>query len=110
MTTLFSRQRRRAQADSGAFPAFPDDNAWQFGLTPCEGDEQHRPRHPPVHRGGRAGRSGDRGVRLLNSYLRNPGLARAHSGDVTASSPGPGRGATFVLTLPLRATVPAASE
>ena len=31
------------------------------------------------------------------------GIARAHGGDVTAASPGPGHGATFTLTLPLRA-------
>ena len=30
------------------------------------------------------------------------GIARAHGGDVTASSPGIGRGATFTLVLPLR--------
>jgi signal transduction histidine kinase len=29
-------------------------------------------------------------------------IAQAHGGDVTAASPGPGRGATFTLTLPLR--------
>lgn len=29
-------------------------------------------------------------------------VARAHHGDLTASSPGPGRGATFTLTMPLR--------
>ncbi len=29
-------------------------------------------------------------------------IARAHGGDVAAASPGPGRGATFTLTLPLR--------
>jgi signal transduction histidine kinase len=29
-------------------------------------------------------------------------IAQAHGGDVTAASPGPGRGATFILTLPLR--------
>ena len=34
-------------------------------------------------------------------------IARAHGGEVTASSPGPGRGATFVLTLPLRTSAPA---
>lgn len=34
-------------------------------------------------------------------------IARAHGGEVTASSPGPGRGATFVLTLPLRTSTPA---
>jgi histidine kinase len=27
-------------------------------------------------------------------------IARAHGGEVTASSPGPGRGATFLLTIP----------
>lgn len=32
------------------------------------------------------------------------GLARAHGGDVTATSAGRGRGATFVLSLPLAAT------
>ncbi|NLT57261.1 MAG: HAMP domain-containing histidine kinase [Actinomycetales bacterium] len=32
------------------------------------------------------------------------GIARAHGGDVTAASPGPGRGATFRLTLPIRGT------
>jgi signal transduction histidine kinase len=31
------------------------------------------------------------------------GIARAHGGDVSASSDGPGRGAAFVLSLPLRA-------
>lgn len=30
------------------------------------------------------------------------GIARAHGGDVTATSPGPGHGATFTLTLPQR--------
>jgi len=30
------------------------------------------------------------------------GIARAHGGDVTAASAGPGHGATFTLTLPLR--------
>jgi signal transduction histidine kinase len=30
-------------------------------------------------------------------------IARAHGGDVTASSVGPGHGATFTLTLPLHA-------
>lgn len=30
------------------------------------------------------------------------GIARAHGGDLTASSAGPGQGATFTLTLPLR--------
>ena len=28
------------------------------------------------------------------------GIARAHGGDVTASSPGPGHGATFTLRIP----------
>jgi signal transduction histidine kinase len=31
-------------------------------------------------------------------------IARAHGGDVTATPPGPGCGATFILTLPLRAS------
>jgi histidine kinase len=31
------------------------------------------------------------------------GIARAHGGDVTASSAGPGRGAAFTVTVPLRA-------
>ncbi len=35
-------------------------------------------------------------------------IARAHGGEVTASSPGPGRGATFVLMLPLRTSLPGA--
>jgi signal transduction histidine kinase len=30
------------------------------------------------------------------------GIARAHGGDVTATSPGPGHGATFTLSIPLR--------
>jgi histidine kinase len=30
------------------------------------------------------------------------GISRAHGGEVTAASPGPGQGATFTLTLPLR--------
>lgn len=30
------------------------------------------------------------------------GIARAHNGDITASSPGPGHGASFTLDLPLR--------
>ena len=34
-------------------------------------------------------------------------IARAHGGEVTASSPGPGHGATFILTLPLRTSTPA---
>ena len=41
-------------------------------------------------------RSGGSGVGL--TIARS--LARAHGGDLTAASPGPGRGATFVLTLP----------
>jgi DNA-binding response OmpR family regulator len=61
--------------------------------------------------------------RVFERFYRAPGqprrssgsgigltIARAHGGGVTASSPGPGRGATFVLTLPLRTTLPAASE
>jgi signal transduction histidine kinase len=30
------------------------------------------------------------------------GIARAHGGDITAASPGPGKGATFTVRLPLR--------
>lgn len=37
-------------------------------------------------------------------------FARAHGGDVTAASPGPGQGATFTLTVPLRTGGPAASS
>lgn len=36
-------------------------------------------------------------------------ITRAHGGDVTASSPGPGHGATFTLTLPLRNGKPPAA-
>ena len=52
---------------------------------------------------GQPRRSSGSGIGL--TIARN--IARAHGGDVTASSPGPGRGATFVLTLPLRTTAPA---
>jgi signal transduction histidine kinase len=52
---------------------------------------------------GQPRRSSGSGIGL--TIARN--IARAHGGDATASSPGPGRGATFVLTLPLRATAPA---
>ena len=39
--------------------------------------ERHRPRHPPVHRGGRARRGGHRGVCLLLARLRGrPGPRR----------------------------------
>ena len=39
--------------------------------------ERHRPRYPPVHRGGRAGRGGHRGVCLLLARLRGrPGTRR----------------------------------
>ena len=50
-----------------------------------------------VDRTGRPGRAG-RGLGLTIAR----GLARAHGGDVVASSPGPGRGASFRLTLPLQ--------
>jgi len=49
---------------------------------------------------GQPRRSGGSGIGL--TIARN--IARAHGGEVTASSPGPGRGATFVLMLPLRTT------
>ena len=52
---------------------------------------------------GQPRRSGGSGIGL--TIARN--IARAHGGEVTASSPGPGRGATFVLTLPLRTSTPA---
>ena len=48
-------------------------------------------------------RSSGSGIGL--TIARN--IARAHGGEVTTSSPGPGRGATFVLTLPLRTSPPA---
>jgi signal transduction histidine kinase len=47
---------------------------------------------------GQPRRSSGSGIGL--TIARN--IARAHGGEVTASSPGPGRGATFVLALPLR--------
>ncbi len=52
---------------------------------------------------GQPRRSSGSGIGL--TIARN--IARAHGGDVTASSAGPGRGATFVLTLPLHAGGPA---
>ena len=48
-------------------------------------------------------RSAGSGIGL--TIARN--IARAHGGEVTATSPGPGRGATFVLMLPLRTSTPA---
>jgi signal transduction histidine kinase len=56
---------------------------------------------------GQPRRSSGSGIGL--TIARN--IARAHGGDVTASSAGPGRGASFVLTLPLHAggTAPAPS-
>ena len=52
---------------------------------------------------GQPRRSSGSGIGL--TIARN--IARAHGGEVTASSPGPGRGATFVLMLPLRTSTPA---
>lgn len=52
---------------------------------------------------GQPRRSGGSGIGL--TIARN--IARAHGGEVTASSPGPGRGATFILALPLRTGAPA---
>ena len=52
---------------------------------------------------GQPRRSSGSGIGL--TIARN--IARAHGGDVTASSAGPGRGATFVLTLPLHPGGPA---
>ena len=54
---------------------------------------------------GQPRRSSGSGIGL--TIARN--IARAHGGEVTASSAGPGQGATFVLTLPLRASAPASS-
>jgi histidine kinase len=54
---------------------------------------------------GQPRRSSGSGIGL--TIARN--IARAHGGEVTVSSAGPGRGATFVLTLPLRASAPAPS-
>jgi signal transduction histidine kinase len=51
-----------------------------------------------------------RRVLVVNDEPHIRAVLRAHGGEVTASSPGPGRGATFVLTLPLRTTAPAANE
>ena len=51
---------------------------------------------------GQPRRSSGSGIGL--TIARN--IARAHGGEVTASSPGPGRGATFVLMLPLRTSTP----
>ncbi len=47
---------------------------------------------------GQPRRSSGSGIGL--TIARN--IARAHGGDVTAASPGPGHGATFTLALPLR--------
>ena len=46
----------------------------------------------------RADRSQPGGTGIGLTIARS--LARLHSGDVTASSPGPGKGSTFILTLP----------
>jgi signal transduction histidine kinase len=54
---------------------------------------------------GQPRRSSGSGIGL--TIARN--IARAHGGEVTASSPGPGHGATFLLTLPLRTSTPASS-
>jgi histidine kinase len=50
--------------------------------------------------GQRPRRSSGSGIGL--TIARN--IARAHGGDVTAASPGPGHGATFTLTIPLRSS------
>lgn len=52
----------------------------------------------PHHR-----RSGGSGIGLTIAR----GIARAHRGDVSASSPGPARGSTFTLILPLHASTEA---
>ncbi|WP_206697642.1 cell wall metabolism sensor histidine kinase WalK [Streptomyces sp. WAC00263] len=51
---------------------------------------------------GRPRRSTGSGVGLTIAR----GIARGHGGDVTSSSPGPGKGASFALVLPLRPSGP----
>ena len=63
------------------------------GIAPAEIDAVFE----RFYRSPSSGRAG-RGIGL--TIARS--LARAHGGDVTATSPGRGRGATFRLTLPLR--------
>lgn len=50
-----------------------------------------------LERPGRPAPAGGSGIGLTIAR----GIARAHGGDVTASSPGPGNGATFTLRIPL---------
>ncbi len=50
--------------------------------------------------GGQPRRSAGSGVGLTIAR----GIARAHGGDITATSPGLGQGATFTVTLPIQAT------
>ena len=79
-------------------------------LPACTRDEQHRPRHPPVHGGGRARRGGHRSLCLLLARLcgrpgprrerdhrpagaghdRRPRLRQFDGGAVRGTAPGPG--------------------
>ena len=70
-----AEQSPRAQARSGAQRRRPPTGP-PLPRPRTPGD-RHRPRHPPVHRGGRARRGGHRGVCLLLARLRGrPGLRR----------------------------------
>ncbi len=52
-----------------------------------------------VEHPGRPAPAGGSGIGLTIAR----GIARAHGGDITAASPGPGQGATFTVWLPLEA-------
>ena len=52
---------------------------------------------------GQPRRSAGSGIGL--TIARN--IVRAHGGEITASSPGPGHGATFTLAIPLNPGIPA---
>ncbi len=63
------------------------------GLSPGEEEKVFE----RFYRSGRQGRAGGTGVGLTIARA----IVRAHGGDLTASSPGPGRGSTFRLVLPM---------